>query len=171
MKAVSSFGDWDEEHQYDDVTLWGYNFPYIYSRWNVILFVNMFLVSNTLVNIFVHNIHTNILDSYLLHFYLGEFFEGMIEPTAARWPVLGFKCVLFLMMRTAMPCEVGYPSKWSIELQHERHTWHTVLRLTAKISWNCTHSKQLHDMQAFVRSPAWQEQNSWLLEDEPPWTP
>ena len=76
----------------------------------------------TVVNIFVHNIHTDILDSHLLLFYLGEFFEGMIEPTAARWPVLGFKCVLFLMMRTAMlPCEVGYPSKWSIELQHERH--------------------------------------------------
>lgn len=75
----------------------------------------------TVVNIFVHNIRTDILDSFPLHFYLGEFFEGMIEPTAARWPVLGFKCVLFLMMRTAMPCEVGYPSKWSIELQYETH--------------------------------------------------
>lgn len=98
----------------------------------------------TVVNIFVHNIHTDILDSYLLLFYLGEFFEGMIEPTAARWPVLGFKCVLFLMMRTAMPCEVGFPSKWSIELQYETH-------MTYRTKADSKNIMKLHSFKAIVR--------------------
>lgn len=87
-------------------------------RWNCILFVTILLVS--ILNIFVHNIHVHLLYSFLLHFYLGSSLRGW-----SNQPLLGglFQasnvfCSSWWGLRC---CHIGYPSKWFIELQHERH--------------------------------------------------